>query len=245
MIRPHPFVGGLTMSIAISILCISLAGLSGVLWQRQLRLRREAYIRSFILPKGLYEKLREHHPKLTMKDCQLVSQGLRQFFQGHLKSGRKYVSMPSQVADDLWHEFILYTKNYQEFCQHGFGRFLHHTPAVVLSKGQQGTAGIRRSWHYACHEENINPRKPMRLPLLFALDTKLNIPNGFVYVANCSGFQRQGENGSNTYCGAELGSSSSDFGDGSIDSDFGDSGGDGDGGGGDSCGGGGCGGGGD
>lgn len=229
------------MSIAISIVCISLAGLSGVLWQRQLRLRREAYIRSFILPKGLYQKLREHHPNLTMKDCQLVSQGLRQFFLAHLKSGRKYVSMPSQAADDLWHELILYTKNYQQFCQHAFGRFLHHTPAVVLGKGQQGNAGIHRCWHYACHEENINPKKPTRLPLLFALDSKLNMPNGFIYVADCSGFQRHSEGGSNTYCGAELGSSGSGCGAGGNDSDLADGGGsDGDG---DGCGGGGCGGG--
>jgi hypothetical protein len=227
------------MSIAASILCIALAILSLVLWQRQLRQRREAYIRSFILPKGLFEKLRERHPNLTMKDCQLVSQGLRQFFQSHLKSGRKYVSMPSQVADDLWHEFILYTKNYQHFCQHAFGRFLHHTPAVVLTKGQQGDAGIRRCWHYVCHEENINPRKPTRLPLLFALDSKLGVPNGFVYIADCSGFQRQGGAGSDAYCAAELGSSDS----GGTDSGFsdGDFGGDGDAGG-DGCGGGGCGG---
>lgn len=224
--------------IAISFVCISLAGLSAVLWQRQLRLRREAYVRSFILPKGLFEKLRERHPTLTMKDCQLVSQGLRQFFLGHLKSGRKYVAMPSQVADDLWHEFILYTKNYEEFCKHGFGRFLHHTPAAALSKSQQGDVGIRRSWHYACHEENINPKKPTRLPLLFALDSKLNIPNGFVYVADCSGLQRQNADGSLVYCGAEAGSSG--CGGGGSDSDAGDSGGDSGG-----CGGGGCGGGGD
>ena len=239
------------MNIAIVIVCIALAGLSGLLWQRQLRLRREAFIRSFILPKGLFEKLREHHPDLAMKDCQLVSQGLRQFFLGHLKSGRKFVSMPSQVADDLWHEFILYTKNYQQFSQQAFGRFLHHTPAVALHKGQQGNAGIRRSWHYACHEENINPARPARLPLLFALDSKLNIPNGFVYVADCGGFQRQGPNGMDAFCAAEIGTSQSDSGSG-IDSDFGDSGGASDGGdssdssGADSgCGGGGCGGGGD
>ena len=29
-------------------------------------------------------------------------------------SGNKYVSMPSQIADDLWHEFILYTREYKE-----------------------------------------------------------------------------------------------------------------------------------
>lgn len=224
-----------------------------MLWLRQRRARRESYIRDFILPHGLFDKLRARHPHLSLKDCQLVAQGLRQFFLAHLKSGRQYVSMPSQVADDLWHEFILYTRNYDQFCRKAFGRFLHHTPAAVLSKGQQGNAGIRRTWFYACHEENINPRKPSRLPLLFALDGKLNIPNGFAYVPDCSGFQRKDGNGDGgvPYCGADLGGAGSGCGGGSDSSGCGgdggnDGGSDGGGdGGGSSCGGGGCGGGGD
>lgn len=236
------------MNIVVSIACVSFAGLSVVMWQRQRRARREAFIRDFMLPRGLFEKLRSHHPDLSVKDCQLVAQGLRQFFLAHLKSGKKYVSMPSQVADDLWHEFILYTKNYDLFCRHAFGSFLHHTPAVMLSTGQQSNAGIRRTWHYACLEENINPRTPTRLPLLFALDSKFNIPNGFVYVPDCSGFRRQDDT-AGAYCGAELASSDSDFGSGSGDGDgigdsFSDSSSDSDGGGSssDGCGGGGCGG---
>jgi hypothetical protein len=240
------------MNTATSIACIAFAGVSAVLWARQRQARREAYIRDFILPHGLFDKLRAQHPHLSLKDCQLVAQGLRQFFLAHLKSGRKYVSMPSQVADDLWHEFILYTKNYEQFCRKAFGRFLHHTPAAVLSKGQQGNAGIRRTWFYACHEENINPKKPSRLPLLFALDGKLDIPNGFTYVPDCSGFQRKDGNGDGgvPYCGADLAGTGSGCGGGSDFSDCGgggsdggaDSGGDGGGDGGSSCGGGGCGG---
>ncbi|NRR30173.1 hypothetical protein HSX11_08220 [Oxalobacteraceae bacterium] len=237
------------MGIVVAIVFLAFAGMSGVLWQRQQLQRREAYVRSFTLPKGLFDKLREQHPDLTLKDCQLVAQGLRQFFLAHLKSGRKFVSMPSLVADDLWHEFILYTRNYQQFCQQAFGRFLHHTPAVVLSKGQQGNAGIKRCWHFACHEENINPKKPSRLPLLFALDSKLHILNGFVYVADCSGFARQGDGVSDVYCAAEIGSSGSGCGGGDSDSGFSSSSdSSSDSGSGDSgvgCGGGGCGGGGD
>jgi len=44
---------------------------------------------------------------------------------------------------------------------------------------------LRRVWWFACKEENINPRAPTRLPLLFALDAKLRIANGFVYAADC------------------------------------------------------------
>jgi hypothetical protein len=48
------------------------------------------------------------------------------------------------------------------------------------------------------------------LPLgLFALDGKLDIPNGFTYVPDCSGFQRKGDNGDGSvpYCAADLSSS--------------------------------------
>ena len=78
---------------------------------------------------------------------------------------RLVVSMPSQVVDDLWHELILYTRHYQLFCRHAFGRFMHHAPAVVLSKEQRGNEGLRRCCQLACLEEHINPRKPTRLPL--------------------------------------------------------------------------------
>lgn len=229
------------MSLLISIACASLAGVSALLWRRQVKLKREAYIRSFVLPKGLFEKLMQTHPQLGSKECHLVAQGLRQFFLAHLKSGRKFVSMPSQVVDDLWHEFILYTRNYHHFCRHAFGRYLHHTPAVVLGKAQQDNGGLKRCWHFACLEENINPAKPSRLPLLFALDAKLNIPNGFIYTPDCSGVKRQDDSGGAVHCGAELGCGDSGSGSGSD----GGSDGDGDGGGGSGCGGGGCGGGGD
>ncbi|MCX7146367.1 MAG: hypothetical protein NT042_09225, partial [Sulfuritalea sp.] len=151
--------------------------------------------------------------------------------------GRKFVSMPSQAVDDLWHEFILYTKAYDDFCKHAFGRFLHHTPAVVLGPEKRDNEGLRRVWWYACKEENINPAQALRLPLLFALDTKLGIADGFVYTADCKSLRS--DNKGNVHCGADFSDSSVD---GCTDG-FGDS----DGGGGDGGGdgGGGCGGGGD
>ncbi len=202
-----------TLPVLISI---ALAIIAMALWLKYRSLRREAYIRSFVLPPGLFAKLRAQYPHLSLKDCQLVAQGLRQYFMAHHKSGYKYVSMPSQVADALWHEFILYTKNYQTFCQRAFGRFFHHTPAVVLSNASQSNAGLRRCWWHACREENIKPGKPARLPLLFALDSKLKIPNGFHYVSDCSGLRRDDGSGSSSstspYCGGDFCSTSFDGG---------------------------------
>ena len=170
--------------------------------------RRAEFIRHYPFPKGLIEKLQARRPGLPAKDGQLVARALRQYFLAHLASGRQFVSMPSQVTDELWHEFILYTRNYEDFCRRAFGRFMHHTPAVVLGKGQQGNAGLRRTWWFCCKDENINPRKPTRLPLLFAIDSKLGIAGGFRYVPDCSAL-RAGGDGS-AYCGGDFASSSVD-----------------------------------
>jgi hypothetical protein len=139
--------------------------------------------------------------------------------------------MPSQVADDLWHEFILYTKAYEDFCKQAFGRFLHHTPAAVLAPGARSSnEGLRRVWFQCCKQENIDPRNATRLPLLFALDAKFNIPGGYRYAPDCEELRRGGQR--STQCGGDFSNTSFDGG----TSGFGDGDGGGDGGGG--CGGG-------
>src|SRR5688572_16063928 len=110
---------------AILIASVSFGIVAGVIWLNSRRLRRAEFIRTYTLPQGLFDKLREKRPRLDHKDCSLVARGLRQFFLAHLNSGYKFVSMPSQVVDDLWHEFILYTREYQKFCAGAFGKFLH------------------------------------------------------------------------------------------------------------------------
>ena len=54
-------------------------------------------------------------------------------------------------------------------------------PAERLGSDGAANDGLRRAWFFACREEAIDPRRPTRLPLLFALDAKLGIPGGLVY----------------------------------------------------------------
>ncbi len=35
---------------------------------------------------------------------------------------------PSHIVDLAWHEFILFTRYYADFCETQFGRFVHHHP---------------------------------------------------------------------------------------------------------------------
>lgn len=42
--------------------------------------------------------------------------------------GHKNIAMTSRSVDLIWHQFILFTKEYHEFCNRFFGRYLHHVP---------------------------------------------------------------------------------------------------------------------
>jgi hypothetical protein len=203
---------------------------------------RERFIRHAPLPVFLKTKLRANNPHFAAKETDLIEHGLKQFFLANLRSKGKFVAMPSKIADEMWHEFILHTKAYEAWCKRAYGKLLHHTPAVALAQNAERNDGLRRAWYWACKDENIDPRAPTRLPLLFALDTKLAIPGGFHYLPDCSDIARKSNNGGEdrgsggvTYCGTSFsdGSSSGDSG------NFGgaDSGGDGGGDGGGGCGG--------
>ncbi|HEY7638804.1 MAG TPA: hypothetical protein VH814_03685 [Steroidobacteraceae bacterium] len=207
------------------IVAAIIAGVALYLWNRWRQLARAEFIRRYTFPHGLFAKLSAKRPQLDSKQMQLVARALRQFFLAYLQSGRQYVSMPSQVTDDLWHEFILYTRHYDSFCRRAFGGFLHHTPAVVLSRDRQNNSGLRRVWWYSCKEENINPRAATRLPLLFALDAKLGIADGFVYSPDCSRARESNAGSSGViYCGGDFVEISFDGStDGFGDSLFGDS----------------------
>lgn len=210
-------------------------------WSRRKYLRRESFIRGFNLSPQLFKSLRTKHPQLSPQDCQSVAKGLQQFFMAYLHSGHRYVAMPSQVADDLWHEFILHTRDYHDFCTQAFGSYLHHTPAIALGNDRQQSAnGLQRCWRYTCQLEGVDPQSPTHLPLLFALDSKFMIVEGFRYLVDCDSVRKlnaDGRENTRIHCGSDLGNASSNTGDSSSDS--GDSSSD------SGCGGGGCGGGGD
>ena len=174
-------------------------------WEQSLR---RQFVRDAALPKFLVDKLIAAHPQLKLGDAELVLRGLRQFFMAHLRSGKQFVGMPSKVVDTAWHEFILHTQAYQLWCESAFGSLLHHTPAEVMKGNDtKRNDGLRRTWYWACKEESIDPRKPTRLPLLFALDKKFGIAGGFVYEANCESINRA--SGSDTHCCSVFSSSDS------------------------------------
>ena len=161
---------------------------------------RQRLVREAPLPHFLKRKLRESYPHLSQWDAELVERGLRQFFLAYLRSRGKFVAMPLRVVDSMWHEFILHTAAYRHWCALVLGRFVDHVPAQALRRQARVNDGLRRAWYWACRDESIKPREPSRLPLLFALDAKFGIANGFHYQPDCSRLAGDGST-SGTYCG--------------------------------------------
>ncbi len=68
------------MNIAAIAIILTLLLLLMLMWRRWRRSIRADYIRTYTFPPAVYDKLRKRRPELSLKDCQLVGRGLRQFF---------------------------------------------------------------------------------------------------------------------------------------------------------------------
>lgn len=174
-----------------------------VLWRNWSRQRRASYIASFPYRQTLDRRLAARRPELTEVQRGEVFSALIDYFAICNTAGRRLVAMPSQVVDDAWHEFILFTRQYDQYCRKAFGRFLHHTPAEAMSSPTQASQGLCRAWRLACRREGIDPQKPERLPRLFALDNRLGIAGGFVYHLDCMAARQAGD--ASGYCASHIG----------------------------------------
>jgi len=203
--------------IALVALAVSLS-----LYRKRLNKQREEFILAYEFPQRVKNKLKSTYPHLDDPQVQQVIHALKEYFIICNIAKKRMVSMPSQAVDVVWHEFILFTRIYEDFCKQGFGKYLHHTPAEAMKTPTLAQDGIKRTWRLSCIRESINIKSPERLPILFTIDAELAIPDGFRYTLDCS----RSPDGS-SFCASSIGC------------------GGGCGGGGDGDGGGGCGGGGD
>lgn len=216
------------MSVTLIAGAVLTGGGLAALFRHKRRIDRLA---TFPFPDHIIRKLQTTYPHLTPEECDLVMRGLRQFFAVAMAARGQRVAMPSQAVDTAWHEFILSTRAYRDFCRQVLGRFVHHTPAEAMRTPRVAQDGIRRAWRLACRDEGVNPKTPERLPLLFALDARLAIPGGFFYAVNCrrglgAGAAVEMGGGRAVYCASDIGcSGGGGWGDGGGGDGDGDSGG--------------------
>lgn len=206
----------------IAILALGI-GIILFFYQKISRSSRLSYLQNYRFHPSLHQKVKNRYPHLSDEEVSLVFTALRDYFKLCNQAGNKTVSMPSQVVDVAWHEFILFTRSYKEFCTRALGRFLHHTPTEAMKTPTLAQEGIKRAWKLSCTQEKINPSSPDYLPLLFAIDTQLNIEDGYRYVLDC--MNPASPMYADGYCASHIGCSSGCSGDCGSDSDSADGGG--------------------
>lgn len=68
--------------------------------------------------------------KISEEDAKNHERELKRFFILAAKYPEENFEMFSADVDNLWHTFLLFTKEYQKFCDEMFGTFIHHNPKV-------------------------------------------------------------------------------------------------------------------
>ncbi len=77
----------------------------------------------------IQQRYMEEHKKVSPEEYNLLFFELKRFFI--MCSLLKNVPMFSERVDDIWHEMLMFTKEYEQFSKRFYGQFLHHTPAEV------------------------------------------------------------------------------------------------------------------
>lgn len=92
----------------------------------------ERFIGSYRFPDYIWKRVQKRAPDLPETELQLVERGLREWFICCAWRGRTVLGMPSRLVDEAWHEFLLDSVAYTDFCKQAFGGYLHHTPDEAM-----------------------------------------------------------------------------------------------------------------
>lgn len=94
------------------------------------------------LPREFKEKIKRRylseHPKATDAYFEVVFYELQRFFI--MCSLLNNVPMFSKKVDDIWHEMLMYTKEYEKFSAELCGEHIHHAPNDVVEPDPHGRA---------------------------------------------------------------------------------------------------------
>lgn len=140
--------------------------------------RQKQFIANYHFPEELDEKISSAYPHLSIENLVDVQKELKHFFEMTNACRPGVVAIPSRVVDVAWYEFTLHTNDYHQFCDQAFGHYLHHNIFSKKMLSKDIKVSLQRAWVYSCRAENINPQNPFCLPVLFSIDSSLNISDG-------------------------------------------------------------------
>ena len=81
----------------------------------------------------LQEKLLSDGKFETPKEYQEAFTEFKKYVTLRKLSDEKGLAMTSKQVDEVWHQFILFTTQYHEFCNGMLGEYLHHLPRTSFT----------------------------------------------------------------------------------------------------------------
>ncbi|NIS95364.1 MAG: hypothetical protein GTN97_05545 [Nitrosopumilaceae archaeon] len=126
----------------------------------------------YSLPESIVTRLKKHFPfnSMTSKDVGICIDEFKKFVAIMLigKKEKKGVAMTSNVIDEIWHEFVLFTIDYHDFSAMLGLEYIHHTPNTkTFSFGRDAAefffetykkyfGDLHPIWYYTMIDEEIS-----------------------------------------------------------------------------------------
>ena len=134
--------------------------------------RGERFIVAYEFPPHIERGVRRKHPQLTDDEWVTVESGLREWLVCCAWRGGATLAMPSRIVDDAWHQFLLDSVSYVDFCRQAYGEYLHHIPdeGVPSDAGERMTQTV-----HAWDRSRLGTKRGESV--LWDLDENLAIPD--------------------------------------------------------------------
>lgn len=182
------FIEFFAVSIGFFIICILFRSIRAIQNSRISNTNcsiSESYIDSYEFHHSIINSFALKHPKLSKTKVDRVFDGLKEYFSASYRAGGSELAMPSLIVGEAWHDFILHTKLYEDFCSNAFGKYLHHTPSTALTVSSMDIdrQALMNTWSYL-NSGSYTSRKDgdgLYIPLIFLIDVELAIAGGVEY----------------------------------------------------------------
>lgn len=134
------------------------------------------------IPPLIFIDIEQRYPHLKNNQTahELVSLGLQHYFYAVAMNNWQAVGVPSKLVQMAWDTFREHEQAYAVYCQQVFAELLT-TQATTSSRRYTSHDALGRTWEQACLVDGITPGLPERMPLLFALDERLGVNDGYRY----------------------------------------------------------------
>ncbi|HLJ31969.1 MAG TPA: hypothetical protein VKU36_06020 [Candidatus Babeliales bacterium] len=103
-------------------------------------------IMNYSMPDVIARCQKDHN--YTDEDMVILEQELKKYLALSLvtKKGDLGTGMYSTDVDNLWHSFILFTKEYADFCDKYIGFFIHHAPETETVRSPERQEESRKDF---------------------------------------------------------------------------------------------------